>query len=167
MESCSHGQPPTGSFQHPRTLGSNLNISASGPWQSSTDGLCQLFSRTQLVIVGLIHNPSVQIRQWDFWPVKKLPVFLIVLCVKDWVPFSAVTCLFRPETQGRFSPEIGLQIRPEVSSLYCGVAQIAGDAIRWFVPTTPFWGGRKGTTPLLSIMWYRSHPWALKHKQFN
>lgn len=38
--------------------------------------------------------------------------------------FSAVTHLGRPETQVQFSPEIGLQIRPEVSSLYCGVAQV-------------------------------------------
>lgn len=65
--------------------------------------------------------------------------------------FSAVTYLCSPETQGQFSPEIELQIRPAVSSLSHGVSQVAGDAVR-FVPITSFWGGRKGATPLLSIM---------------
>lgn len=38
---ASHPQDPSSS---------NLNISDSAPWQSHPDGLCQLFSRTQLVL---------------------------------------------------------------------------------------------------------------------
>lgn len=105
ISGCWASAPMAGHLQRPSSTPGHRGAS----WKSLQGRTIQVVSvsdspglNLRWISVELFHEASLGSRQWDFWPVKKLPVFLIVLCVKDLVCTSQVS-LIHAEVKHRSS----------------------------------------------------------------